>query len=168
MRITKVAKLIVVLSVILGLIGCASSCKDPKYARRDNNLGLGDLEQFYGEDISLAKERALLNKKVIHFGFDRFDITGENKLIVLAHTKKLLQNNKLVMRIDGHTDERGSREYNIGLGERRANAVRKIMALKGISADRLVTVSYGKEKPVALGHNEDAWQLNRRAELTYE
>jgi peptidoglycan-associated lipoprotein len=72
------------------------------------------------------------------------------------------------MRIDGHTDERGSREYNIGLGERRANAVRNVMVLKGVSEDRIVTVSYGKEKPIALGHAEESWQQNRRAEFAYE
>ena len=80
----------------------------------------------------------------------------------------MLQSDSLRMRIDGHTDERGSREYNIGLGERRANAVRNVMVLKGVSEDRLVTVSYGKEKPVALGHAEESWQQNRRDELAYE
>jgi len=166
MRVNAVAKIVVVLSIALGLIGCAS-CKGSKYAKTEN-LGVGDMAKFYGEEITPDQERELLNKKVIYFGYDRFDITQENKLIILAHTRKMLQNDKLHIRIDGHTDERGSREYNIGLGDRRANAVRQIMVLKGVSEDRIVTVSYGKEKPVALGHSEGSWQQNRRAELAYE
>lgn len=166
MRVNVVAKIAVVLGIVLGLTGCAS-CKGSQYAAK-GELGVGDAAKFYGEEITPAQERDLLNKKIIYFGYDRFDISPENRLIILAHTRKMLENDKLRIRIDGHTDERGSREYNIGLGERRANAVRQIMALKGVSEDRIVTVSYGKEKPVALGHAEESWQQNRRAELNYE
>lgn len=166
MRVSVVAKIAVVLSILLGLVGCAS-CKGSKSSGA-GDLGIGDVTRFYGENITPEQERDLLNKKIIYFGYDRFDISQENKLIILAHTKKMLQNDKLRIRIDGHTDERGSREYNIGLGERRANAVRQIMALKGVCEDRIVAVSYGKEKPIALGHAEESWQQNRRAELAYE
>jgi peptidoglycan-associated lipoprotein len=166
MRVNVVAKVVVVLSIVLGLVGCAS-CKGSKFAGKDE-LGVGDMTKFYGENITPAQERELLNKKVIYFGYDRFDITPENRLIILAHARKMLQNDKLHIRIDGHTDERGSREYNIGLGERRANAVRQVMALKGVCEDRIASVSYGKEKPIALGHSEESWKQNRRAELAYE
>lgn len=165
MRVNVVSKIVVVLSIMLGVVGCAS-CKSAKH--KGDEFGVGNAMQFYGENITPAQERELLNQKVIYFGFDRFDITPENKLIILAHTKKMLQNSNLRIRIDGHTDERGSREYNIGLGERRANAVRQVMALKGVAEDRIITVSYGKEKPIALGHSEESWQQNRRAELAYE
>lgn len=167
MRVNMVAKVVLVLSIVLGLVGCAS-CKGSKYAKRDDALGIADAAKFYGEEITPAQERELLNTKVIYFAYDDFSITPDNKLVVLAHARKLLQNDKLRMRVDGHTDERGSREYNIGLGERRANAVRNLMALKGVNEDKLVTVSYGKEKPVALGHSEDSWKQNRRDELVYE
>jgi len=70
--------------------------------------------------------------------------------------------------VDGHTDERGSAEYNIGLGERRAKSVIRFLEFKGVRSDRLVSVSYGKEKPASVGHKEDSWRLNRRAELAYE
>ncbi len=167
MRVNMVAKVVLVLSIVLGLVGCAS-CKGSKYAKGNDALGIADAAKFYGEEITPAQERELLNTKVIYFAYDDFSITPDNKLVVLAHARKLLQNDKLRMRVDGHTDERGSREYNIGLGERRANAVRNLMVLKGVNEDKLVTVSYGKEKPVALGHSEDSWKQNRRDELVYE
>jgi peptidoglycan-associated lipoprotein len=71
------------------------------------------------------------------------------------------------IRLEGHTDERGSREYNIGLGERRAQAVRRVLMLQGATANQLSTVSYGEERPAATGSDEEAWRLNRRVELAY-
>jgi len=71
------------------------------------------------------------------------------------------------VRLEGHTDERGSREYNIGLGERRAQAVRRALMLQGASANQLSTVSYGEERPAATGSDEESWRLNRRVELVY-
>jgi peptidoglycan-associated lipoprotein len=168
MRVGVISKLVVVLSIVLGLVGCAS-CKSSRHAKgNDLGSGVGDMAQFYGENITPAEERELLSKNIIYFGYDRFDITPEYNRIILAHARKMLQNDKLRIRIDGHTDERGSREYNIGLGERRAKAVAKVMSLKGVSEERIVTVSYGKEKPVAVGHGEETWKQNRRAELAYE
>ena len=123
---------------------------------------------FYGEDISPEKEKELLAENVIYFGYDKDDIVHRYELVLLAHAKKMLENPNLKLRIDGHTDERGSAEYNVGLGERRAKAVVRFVELKGIRSDRLVSVSYGKEKPAMNGHDEEAWRLNRRAELTYE
>ena len=166
MRINVFAKIVVVFSIVLGLMGCAS-CRGYKCAS-DEAVGISDLAKFYGEDITPAQERELLNTKVIYFGYDCYDITPENRLVVLAHAKNLLQNKNLRMRLEGHTDERGSREYNVGLGERRSTAALQLMALKGVSSDRAATVSFGKEKPVALGHNEESWSKNRRVELVYE
>ena len=167
MRINVFAKVVVVLSIVLGLVGCAS-CKSYRCAKDDDVVGISDLAKFYGEEITPAQERELLNTKVIHFAYDCYEISPQNRLVVLAHAKNLLQNRNLRLRVEGHTDERGSREYNIGLGERRANAVRQLMALKGVADDRVAAVSFGKEKPVALGHAEESWARNRRAELVYE
>lgn len=161
------AKFAVVASIVLGLVGCASS-RGAKHGHGSDALGVADAATFYGEEITPAQERELLNTKVIYFGYNEFEVTPDNKLVVLAHARKLLQNNSLRMRVDGHTDERGSREYNIGLGERRANAVRNLMALKGVADERVVSVSYGKEKPASLGHSEESWAKNRRDELVYE
>ena len=85
-----------------------------------------------------------------------------------VHAKYLLEHPNLKLRISGHTDERGSREYNIALGERRGNAVARYLESKGVSASKLYVVSYGKEQPVDLGSNEQAWAQNRRAALEYE
>ena len=167
MRVNMIAKVTLLVSIVLGLVGCAS-CKGSKFAGNGDSLGVADAATFYGEEITPAQERELLNTKVVYFCLDCYDITDENKLVVLAHARHLLQNKNLRMRLEGHTDERGSREYNIGLGERRANAVRNLMALKGVTEDRIAPVSYGKEKPVALGHSEESWSQNRRAELVYE
>ena len=83
------------------------------------------------------------------------------------HANYLRENPTATITLEGHGDERGSREYNIGLGERRAQAVRQIMELSGVGANQLTTVSYGEEKPAVDGHDESAWSQNRRVELVY-
>lgn len=157
--------LIVILSSSL-IIGCSG--KNISHVRPNSYSKNSDSFAFYGEDISPEKEKELLAENVIYFGYDKDDITHRYELVLLAHAKQMMENPKLKLRIDGHTDERGSAEYNVGLGERRAKAVSRFIEMKGIRNDKLVTVSYGKEKPAVIGHNEEAWRLNRRAELTYE
>ncbi len=109
----------------------------------------------------------LLAKRTIYFDFDSSEIRGEGTDIVAAHAKYLSTHGGLKVRLEGHTDERGSREYNIGLGERRAQAVRRALLLQGASESQLSTVSYGEERPVATGSNEEAWAKNRRVEIVY-
>jgi len=157
-------------SLLLG--GCSGITSNNK-ARGILRRGVGqghatDSFAFYGEEITPEREEALLTENTIYFGYDKDEIVDRYKLVVLAHAKKLLDDPNLKLRVDGHTDERGSSEYNIGLGERRAKAVVRFIQLKGIKSDRLIAVSYGKEKPVAIDHNEEAWRLNRRAELVFE
>lgn len=173
---------IVIFSTILVIlcsltIGCSknnaqSSYQEKRLARHkfnsDDNTRAIDSFSFYGEDISQEKEQELLTENVIYFAYDKDEINYRYELVLLAHAKKMLEDPNLRLRVDGHTDERGSSEYNIALGERRANAVIRFMKFKGISKDRLVSLSYGKEKPAVKGHNEEAWRLNRRAELVYE
>ena len=84
-----------------------------------------------------------------------------------AHGAFLADNGGRAVRLEGHADERGSREYNIGLGEQRAQAVRRVLMLQGASGDQLATVSYGEERPAALGGDENSYSLNRRVELVY-
>jgi peptidoglycan-associated lipoprotein len=84
-----------------------------------------------------------------------------------AHGQFLAQNTSAQVRLEGHADERGSREYNIGLGERRAQAVRRVLMLQGAQATQLTTVSYGEERPAQTGSDDEAWRLNRRVELVY-
>lgn len=99
----------------------------------------------------------------VHFGFDKYNLTSEARYVLQKQAAWLKANPSVRVTIEGHTDERGTREYNLALGERRANAVRDYLVAQGISPDRMDVVSYGKERPVALGSNEQAWAQNRRA-----
>ena len=108
-----------------------------------------------------------LSRLVIYFDFDRSEIRSDFNDLLRAHGAFLAENTGRQVRLEGHADERGSREYNIGLGEQRAQAVRRVLMLQGASADQLGTVSYGEERPAALGSDENSYSLNRRVELVY-
>ncbi len=109
----------------------------------------------------------VLAKRIVYFDFDSSEIRGEGTDIVAAHAKYLAGNTGMKVRLEGHTDERGSREYNIGLGERRAQAVRRALLLQGAAESQVSTVSYGEERPAAAGSDEAAWAKNRRVEIVY-
>jgi len=111
-----------------------------------------------------AEAEAAAMGTVFYFDFDSSSLTDETRAQVDAHVAALLGNNNSV-RLEGHTDERGTREYNLALGERRANAVRDYMVANGVPSYRIETVSYGEENPVAYGSGESNWQQNRRVEL---
>ena len=108
-----------------------------------------------------------LSRLTIYFDFDRSEIRSDFNDMLRAHGAFLAENTDRQVRLEGHADERGSREYNIGLGEQRAQAVRRVLMLQGASADQLGTVSYGEERPAALGSDENSYSLNRRVELVY-
>lgn len=110
---------------------------------------------------------SLLAKRVIYFDFDQSSIKSDYRAVIQAHAEYLANNSNVSVTLEGHGDERGTREYNIALGERRANAVQRMLTLQGASASQIRVVSYGEERPAALGHDEDAWALNRRAEFIY-
>ena len=109
----------------------------------------------------------ILSKRIIYFDFDVYVVKDEYKPLVEAHAKYLQANRNAHMTIQGHADERGSREYNIALGQRRADAVKKMMMLYGAGEAQIETVSFGKEKPRVEGHDETAWAQNRRDEIVY-
>lgn len=108
-----------------------------------------------------------LSRLVIYFDFDRSEIRSDFNDMLRAHGAFLADNGDRAVRLEGHADERGSREYNIGLGEQRAQAVRRVLMLQGATGDQLATVSYGEERPAALGSDENSYSLNRRVELVY-
>jgi peptidoglycan-associated lipoprotein len=110
----------------------------------------------------------ILSKRSIYFELDSNTVKEEFKPVVAAHAKYLSQNRSKKMRIEGNADERGSSEYNLALGQRRADAVRQMMQLLGAAPDQIETVSFGKEKPKAPGHDEAAWAENRRADIRYQ
>jgi peptidoglycan-associated lipoprotein len=111
--------------------------------------------------------RRLLQNLVVYFDYDQAEIRPEFNALLQAHGQNLASNPNAQVRLEGHADERGSREYNIGLGERRAQAVRRVLMLQGATANQLSTVSYGEERPAATGSDDEAWRLNRRVELVY-
>ena len=114
-----------------------------------------------------AETRRLMEQLVVYFDYDQADIRPEFTALLAAHGQYLAQNANVQLRLEGHADERGSREYNIGLGERRAQAVRRVLMLQGAAGTQLTTVSYGEERPAATGSDDEAWRLNRRVELVY-
>lgn len=109
-----------------------------------------------------------LSKRTIYFTLDSFQIDQEYTSIIAAHSQYLLANPSQHITLEGHGDERGSREYNIALGEQRAKSVAKIMKIQGVQPGQIGIVSYGEEKPAAMGGDESAWSLNRRVEINYQ
>lgn len=111
---------------------------------------------------------AAMEGKVIYFDFDKSDIRPEFAGVVTTNAQNLTSHPGFKVKLEGSTDERGTREYNIGLGERRAQAVRRALMLQGVSANQITTVSFGAERPQAEGDDEAAWAKNRRVELVYQ
>ena len=104
-----------------------------------------------------------VSSDTIHFALDQYDIDAEARTILDSQAQWLTQYPNTRITLEGHADERGTREYNLALGDRRANAAKNYLAARGVSATRITTISYGKERPVALGSDEQSWAANRRA-----
>lgn len=102
----------------------------------------------------------------VFFGYDKFNLVDEARATVQRQSAWLKANPTITITVEGHADERGTREYNLALGERRATAVKNYLVTLGVSSSRVATISYGKERPVALGHTDAAWSQNRRGVLT--
>lgn len=110
---------------------------------------------------------AIPSERVVYFDYDKSEIRPEARAILGRHAAYLSNNPNIQVRLEGHADERGSREYNLALGELRAESAKNVLSFSGVSENQLNTLSYGEERPMALGHNESAWQRNRRVELVY-
>lgn len=130
-------------------------------------LGLATTSDISSQELSLDDPSSLLSKRVIYFDFDRSKIKDEFNEIIGAHAGYLAENPGAQIKLEGHADERGSREYNIGLGERRGNSVARYFGLQGAARGQLEVVSFGEERPVAMGNDDSAWSLNRRVEIIY-
>ncbi len=133
-----------------------------------NATAAGD--QAGGAGAGVGKEGASAPAgvgRLVYFDFDSSEIRPEFISVVAAHAKAMSANASIRVRLEGHSDERGSPEYNIGLGERRAQAVRRALMLQGVAESQLSTVSYGAERPAVPGETEEAWAKNRRVEFIY-
>ena len=115
----------------------------------------------------LAETEGHLASRTIYFEYDSASLTDESLAILETHGSFIAGNGEVKVRLEGHADERGSREYNIALGDRRAQSVRRVLLFQGASTDQVDTVSYGEEQPADPGHGEEAWAKNRRVELIY-
>jgi peptidoglycan-associated lipoprotein len=115
----------------------------------------------------LHDPRSVLSKRSVYFDFDSYVVKDEYKPLIEAHAKYLQTNRSARITLQGNCDERGSREYNIALGQRRADTVKRMMQLYGATDAQIETVSFGKEKPKNLGHDEAAWAENRRDDVVY-
>ena len=172
----KSSFLIFVAAAVLSVAGCNRSNTLPdESAGPANDGGFDDSTTARGQSNGggvtvspLEAERArLMQQLVVYFDYDTADILPEFNALLQAHGQFLAQNPNTQVRLEGHADERGSREYNIGLGERRAQAVRRVLMLQGAAGSQLTTVSYGEERPAQTGSDDEAWRLNRRVELVY-
>lgn len=123
-----------------------------------DNDGMGGGE-FFEEEAPMTM--------IIYFDFDQSELRPEYADVLARHAAGLSNSSRTSIRLEGHADERGSREYNIGLGERRSQSVRRMLLIQGASSDQISTVSFGEERPAAFGSDEDAYQQNRRVEIKY-
>lgn len=175
--------LVALLSAVLLLSGCgttgeaeqdqgaveggaaAGSAEDAAAAASAADAQAQPMEQPQ-EEAKDPLEEGLLAQRVVYFDFDSSVVHDDSMPMLKAHAEFLVGNGNTIT-VEGHCDERGTREYNIALGERRADAVRRILLANGVAANQIKIVSYGEERPAALGHDEQAWAMNRRSELMY-
>lgn len=116
----------------------------------------------------LKDPNSVLSKRVVYFDYNTDAVKSEFAAVIQAHASYLAQNRNRKVRLEGHADERGSREYNMALGQRRANAVRQATTVLGVGNDRMETISFGEDKPKGAGHDEASWAQNRRVEIVYD
>lgn len=188
MRLNKVSSLVLVM-VCLSLVGCANKWpykgknKHRNQANQESAMtqGVGQSTEFINKDQDMNDTKSNLDgddrydsaqntkdKNTYLFAFDRFDVADHDIASVHAHADYLKKHPGTKIYINGHTDQRGSREYNIALGERRAKSVTQILISRGVSPNQIKVVSYGAEKPAAQGSDEGAYSKNRRAQTVYE
>jgi peptidoglycan-associated lipoprotein len=174
-------KTVLILIAVLGVslaAGCSSKKPRPS-ATSTNSAVPSDESLTSGADAANAgvvggtgagvagPSGAQLQNRTIYFDFDSSEIKAEYNAVITAHARYLASNTSTRVRLEGNTDERGSREYNIGLGERRAQSVRRALTLQGVADAQITTVSYGEERPALTGHTEEAWARNRRVDIVY-
>jgi len=147
----------------VAITGCSSTSEDTDTAA---NSGAGAVSQPVADGAASAAAN-LLAQRVVYFDFDKSAIRPDSEESLRAHAAYLASKPGAKVRLEGHADERGTREYNMALGERRAKAVVTFLTANGAGAAQLEVVSYGEERPAVDGHDEGSWAQNRRAELVY-
>lgn len=181
---------IVLLMLLLVMAGCTTTGGDKEMEgaqvedrNSDGNTnqdgqatGYKDGEGMDGSSMSEAQKYSMqalndpnspLSIRTIYFAFDSSEISAESQELLIEHARFLSYNPEVQVVLEGHADERGTRDYNLALGERRGKSVHEFLTSQGVNPSQLDVISYGEERPVALEHDDSAWQLNRRVELIY-
>ncbi|MFM2656807.1 peptidoglycan-associated lipoprotein Pal [Vibrio owensii] len=173
MQLNKVLKGLLIAIPVMAMTACSSSDDAASKTGAETNTGAAETTVVTPIDPNSQlteqelKEQALRETQTIYFAFDNSTIAGDYEEMLAAHASYLSKNPALKVTIEGHADERGTPEYNIALGERRAEAVSNYLQALGVQADQISIVSYGEEKPLLLGQSEDVYAKNRRAVLVY-
>jgi peptidoglycan-associated lipoprotein len=161
----KLKNLFVVALMVAGvsLVGCS---KKQTVNPDDSGVTSSSVDSGNLGGITDSDSGNAMGLQTIHFPYDSFELVGENRDILKSNIQILKDNPTLAIQIEGHCDERGGIQYNLALGEKRANAVKQQVLAGGIAGSRVTTISMGKEKPIAMGSGEEAWAKNRRANFT--
>ncbi|MGC9401548.1 peptidoglycan-associated lipoprotein Pal [Vibrio genomosp. F10] len=179
MQLNKVLKGLLIALPVLAVTACSSSDEATSASGTETNQSTSGSENTvdttvvtpvdsYGELTEQElKEQALRETQTIYFAFDNATIAGDYEEMLAAHAAYLSKDASLEVTIEGHADERGTPEYNIALGERRAQAVANYLQALGVQADQISIVSYGEEKPLLLGQSDEVYAKNRRSVLVY-
>ena len=175
MQLNKVLKGLMLALPVIAVAACGSNSNnsgDQANSGMGGAYGNGGYDSSNGNNMSSDEQarlqmQQLQQNNIVYFGLDKYDIQSDFAQMLDAHAAFLRSNPSYKVTIEGHADERGTPEYNIALGERRANAVKMYLQGKGVAAEQIAIVSYGKEKPAVLGHDESAYAQNRRAVLVY-
>ena len=163
-------KKILSIVLIVFLSACASKSTKPTGAEGSpEDASLSEQDTSGSPTVNpLTDPNNILSKRSVYFDFDKYVVNDKYNSMVLSHARYLRDNSNANIRLEGNADGRGSREYNLALGQRRADSVKRVMTLAGTQESQIESVSYGEEKPRAVGHNEAAWAENRRADIRYQ
>ncbi len=165
MQFNKMLKGLILMLPILAFTACSSK-------KNNGNMGVkhnitDSNTSFTNEQLDRQQAQELQSNNIVYFNFDKYDVKLEYIQLLDQHATFLRSNPSIKVTVEGHTDEKGTPEYNIALGERRANAVKFYLQSKGVNGKQIAIISYGKEKPAIQGNDEAAYAKNRRAILVY-
>ncbi|MBP2170395.1 peptidoglycan-associated lipoprotein [Erwinia toletana] len=170
MQLNKVLKGLLLALPVIAVAACSShknNNNDQTGMGADGSNSGMNSGNMSSEEQARLQMQELQKNNIVYFGLDKYDIASDFAQMLDQHAAFLRSNPSYKVTVEGHADERGTPEYNISLGERRASSVKMYLQGKGVSADQISIVSYGKEKPAVLGHDEAAYAKNRRAVLVY-
>lgn len=177
MNVLKQAKVAGLVALLAVLAGCAGQVNEggvdssdafSASGASDSNMSAEREEQLTAEQVAERKATAMAAGTLFFFEFDKADLKPEALDDLDAHAKFLSADRAAKIRLEGHADERGTRAYNLALGERRANAVARYLVIQGVNRTQIESISYGEERPLSLARDEDGWSRNRRVELIYQ